>query len=304
MEDVALEAARDCVLAAADENLRPQIHALFDEATASVTYVVADPRSRACAIIDSVADFDAAAGRVSHRGVADLEALIEREGLSVAWILETHVHADHLSAAAYLAERYGAPIGIGAGIGEVQALFGPIFGAPPPTSAPFDRLFEDGERLSIGQLECRILACPGHTPADVAYVVGDAVFIGDSLFMPDFGTARADFPGGDARRLYRSIRRLLSLPPKTRLFCGHDYKAPGRDQYAWETTVAAQNADNVHVGGERDEAAFVAMRNARDAALPVPKLLWPALQVNLNAGRLPAPGVDGRRRLILPLDAI
>jgi glyoxylase-like metal-dependent hydrolase (beta-lactamase superfamily II) len=263
----------------------PEITAFFDEATNSVSYLLADPESGAAAIIDPVLDFDAASGKVSTESSEAILAAAKNRGLRVEWIFETHPHADHLSAAAWMKDRTGAKIGIGRGIREVQRNFGPVF-EPCGTSDTdcFDRLFEDGEAIQIGSLTVEVIATPGHTPACVSYRVGDAVFVGDTMFMPDYGTARCDFPGGDARQLYRSIHRILSLPRDTRLFLCHDYKAPGRDEFVCETTVAAQRAGNIHVRDGIDEAAFVAMRTARDATLPPPKLLEPALRANIRAG--------------------
>jgi glyoxylase-like metal-dependent hydrolase (beta-lactamase superfamily II) len=278
----------------------PEIRAFFDEPTNTVSYLVSDPATGAAAIIDPVLDFDQASGRIGTASADAILAAAEEAGLSVGLLLETHAHADHLSAAGYLKARTGAAIGIGNRIGEVQSIFRPRFGIPA-ADGRFDLLLADGARVPLGSLSFEVLHTPGHTPACVSYRIGDALFVGDTLFMPDYGTARADFPGGDAATLYRSIRRLLALPPETRLFLCHDYKAPGRDQYAWETTVAAQRAQNPHVHDGIDEAAFVAMRTARDAHLPTPRLLLPSLQVNVEGGRLPPPGPDGARRLAVPL---
>ena len=279
------------------------LHAQFDEATHTVSYVVWDAATRQAAIIDPVLDYDHRAGRASYRSADALLRFVADQGLSVAWILETHAHADHLSAAPYLKEKTGASIGIGEHIAEVQRTFAPVFGMQNVSGdgREFDRLFRDGDRFPLGELRVDVIHTPGHTPACVSYRVGDAVFVGDTLFMPDYGTARADFPGGDARTLYRSIQRLLALPDETRLYLCHDYKAPGRDHFAWETTVADEKARNVHVGGGVDEASFVAMREARDATLPAPVLLLPSLQVNIRAGRLPDPEDNGRRYLKIPL---
>jgi glyoxylase-like metal-dependent hydrolase (beta-lactamase superfamily II) len=278
----------------------PKIRAFFDEPTFTVTYLLWDPDTRAAAIIDPVLDFDQPSGAVRTASADAVLAAAGAEGLSVHWILETHAHADHLSAGGYLKAKTGGKIGIGARIGEVQAIFRPRFGIEDVADR-FDRLLADGERIALGALEIEVIATPGHTPACVSYAIADAVFVGDTLFMPDYGTARADFPGGDAATLYRSIRRLLALPPETRLFLCHDYKAPGRDHFAWETTVAAQRAGNVHVKDGVDEAAFVGMREARDATLAVPRLILPSLQVNVEGGRLPGAGAGGLRRLALPL---
>ncbi len=282
---------------------QPRVHAQFDEATHTVSYVVWDPTTRRAAIIDPVLDYDHRTGRVSHRSADDLLGFAAGQGLSVDWVLETHAHADHLSAAPYLKEKTGAPIGIGARITEVQRTFAPVFGLEDVSGdgREFDRLFRDGETITIGGLQVEVMHTPGHTPACVSYRIGEAVFVGDTLFMPDYGTARADFPGGDARTLYRSIHRLLALPDATRLYLCHDYKAPGRDHFAWETTVDEEKTRNIHVGGGVDEASFVAMREARDATLAAPVLLLPSLQVNIRAGRLPDPDRDGRRFLRIPL---
>jgi glyoxylase-like metal-dependent hydrolase (beta-lactamase superfamily II) len=278
----------------------PDIRAFFDEATNSVSYLVADPATGAAAIVDPVLDFDVASGRVAARSAELMLAAAADAGMRIEWVLETHVHADHLSAAALIRERTGAQVGIGAGIRAVQSVFAPLLDADVD-DGDFDRLFADGDRIALGDLMVEVIATPGHTPACVSYKVADAAFVGDTLFMPDFGTARTDFPGGDAAELYRSIRRLLSLPPETRLFMCHDYKAPGREDYAWQTTVADEAERNVHVGAGVSEDAFVAMRQARDATLCVPKLLYPALQVNIRGGRLPPAEANGSRYLRIPL---
>ena len=285
----------------------PQVKAFFDDATFTVSYVVHDPETRAAAIIDSVLDFDPAAGRTSHTSADAIIAYVRDQGLTIEWLLETHVHADHLSAAPYLQAALGGKLAIGRAILQVQATFGILFNAGTDFArdgSQFDQLFVDGDRFTIGNLQVTVLHVPGHTPADLAYVVGDAAFVGDTLFMPDYGTARADFPGGDARTLYRSIRRLLALPPATRLFLCHDYKAPGRDEFRWETTVAEQRASNIHVRDGSDEQAFVTMREARDAGLGMPKLILPSIQVNMRGGHLPEPEDNGTRYLKIPLDAV
>jgi glyoxylase-like metal-dependent hydrolase (beta-lactamase superfamily II) len=285
----------------------PIVKAFFDEPTNTASYVAHDPVTRQAAIIDSVLDFDAAAGRTSRDSADQIVAYVKAEGLSVAWLLETHAHADHLSAAPYLKERLGGQMAIGREILHVQQVFGKIFNEGSEFArdgSQFDRLFEDGEAFSIGGLRCAVLHVPGHTPADLAYVIGDAAFIGDTLFMPDYGTARADFPGGDSRQLFRSIRRLLRLPGETRVFLCHDYKAPGRNAYAWETTIAAERAGNIHVHDGVAEDDFVAMRDARDATLGMPKLILPSIQVNMRGGRLPPPEANGTRYLKLPLDIL
>jgi glyoxylase-like metal-dependent hydrolase (beta-lactamase superfamily II) len=285
----------------------PVIKAFFDPATYTVSYVVHDSRTLSAAVIDSVLDYDPAAGRLSH-GSADLIVdYVTRRGLTVQWLLETHAHADHLSAAPYLQQALGGALAIGAEIVTVQRTFGKIFNAGTEFArdgSEFDRLFIDGDRFRIGALEAIALHVPGHTPADMAYVIGNAAFVGDTLFMPDYGTARADFPGGDARQLYRSIRRLLSLPEDTRLFMCHDYKAPGRDHYVWETTVGDERRDNVHVHDGISEDEFVAMRTARDATLDMPRLILPSVQVNMCGGHLPAAEDNGVRYLKIPLDVL
>jgi len=285
---------------------QPTIEAFFDERTNTVSYLVADPASRDAAVVDPVLGFDSASGLVDTAPADRILARAAEQGWRIAWILETHAHADHLTAAPYIKDRTGAPIGIGEHIRQVQAIFGPLFAFDDlvPNGSDFDRLFADGERFRIGTLEVEVMHVPGHTPADVAYRIGDAVFAGDTLFMPDYGTARADFPGGDARTLYRSIRRLLSLPESTRLFLCHDYKAPGRDDYRWETSVGEERRANVHVHDGIDEDAFVAMREARDATLAVPKLLLPSIQVNIRAGHFPRAMANGIRYLRIPVKGL
>jgi len=281
---------------------QPQIRAFFDEPTKTVTYLVWDPATLRGVVIDPVRDFDAASGKIGSRSVDAVLEAAASEGVTVEWALETHVHADHLSGAPLVKARTGARIAIGAQVRQVQDAFCPMFGVETAScNGDFDRLLADGDRIQVGEMAIDVLHVPGHTPADVAYRIGDAAFVGDTLFMPDFGTARTDFPGGCAHQLFRSIRRLLDLPPETRLFLCHDYKAPGRDHYAWETTVAAQRAGNRHVHDGVSEADFVAMRQARDAQLPVPALLMPAIQCNIRAGRLPAADADGNRHLRVPL---
>ena len=304
----ALEQAAALVATAGDRPAsRPQVTGVFDAATGSVSYLVADADSDACAVIDSVLDFDAASGRTGTTALERIASLIAERSLRLEWILETHVHADHLSAAPGLQGRFGGRTAIGREVRRVQATFGPLFNicADVATNGrAFDRLFADGDGFRIGGLEALVLHVPGHTPACVAYVIGDAVFVGDTLFMPDYGSARCDFPGGDAAQLHRSARRLLGLPPETRMFVGHDYKAPGRETYAWETTVALQRAGNIHLNDTVDEAAFVRLRTERDRTLPVPRLFLPSVQVNLQAGRLPPPEGNGIRYLKIPMDAI
>jgi glyoxylase-like metal-dependent hydrolase (beta-lactamase superfamily II) len=280
-----------------------RIQAFFDEPTHTVTYLVADPRSGIGAVIDPVLDYDHRSGKASTAAADHVLDAASKAGVTIAWVLETHAHADHLSAAPYIKQRTGARVAIGAHIRDVQAIFRPIFNVPDVSEdgSEFDRLLEDGDTLALGDLQVHVLYTPGHTPACIAYRIDDAVFVGDTLFMPDYGTARADFPGGDARTLYRSIRRLLALPPETRLFMCHDYKAPGRDVYAWETTVAEQRARNVHVHDGVGEDEYVAMRQKRDATLPPPVLLLPSIQVNIRAGELPQAESNGVRYLKIPL---
>ena len=285
----------------------PQVISLFDEATFTATHLVFDPETRRAAIIDSVLDFDSASGRTSHGSADRLVALVAEHGLHVDWILETHAHADHLSAAPYLQEKLGGKIAIGRDIQHVQQVFGGIFNEGPDLArdgSQFDHLFSDGDRFRIGNFDAIAIHVPGHTPADMAYIVGDAAFIGDTLFMPDYGTARADFPGGDARTLFRSIRRLLTLPPATRVFLCHDYKAPGRDHFVYETTIGAERTANVHVHEGVAEDDFVAMREARDKTLGMPRLILPSIQVNIRAGHLPPAEANGTRYLKLPLNIL
>ena len=286
---------------------RPQVKAFFDEATFTVSYVVRDPSSSACAIIDSVLDYDAASGRTSERSADAVVAYVRDQGLKVVWQLETHAHADHLSAAPYLQAALGGRLAIGEKIVRVQDTFGKLFNAGPDFARDgrqFDHLFADGEAFSIGGLRAVALHVPGHTPACMAYVIGDAVFVGDTLFMPDYGTARCDFPGGDAATLFASIQRLLALPDEARVFLCHDYKAPGRDSFAWETTISAQRRDNIHVREGVSEAEFVALREARDRTLDMPRLILPSVQVNMRGGHLPEPESNGVRYLKIPIDAV
>ena len=286
---------------------KPDVQAFFDPATTTVSYLVRDPASRHAAIIDPVLDFDAASGRTATGSADALAAAVRERDLTVDWILETHVHADHLSAAPYLRDRLGGKIGIGDRITEVQTVFKDLFNLEPAFIADghqFDHLFADGETFTVGGIEAKAMHTPGHTPACMTYTIGDAAFVGDTLFMPDFGTARCDFPGGDARALYRSVRKILALPPEMRLFTCHDYKAPGRDMYAWETTVAEQRAENVHVRDGIDEDTFVEMRTGRDAKLGMPALILPSVQVNIRAGALPPAEDNGKRYLKIPLDAL
>jgi glyoxylase-like metal-dependent hydrolase (beta-lactamase superfamily II) len=282
---------------------RLTIDAFFDEATFTVTYLVSDPASGRAAIVDPVRDYDHRSGTVSTVSADRVLGKAAERGVKVDWILETHAHADHLTAAPYLKAKTGAQVAIGEHIREVQKIFKEVFNASDVNGdgGEFDRLVRDGDRLALGTLEIEVMHLPGHTPADVAYRIGDAVFVGDTIFMPDYGTARADFPGGDAAQLYRSIRRLLSLPPETRLFMCHDYKAPGRDHYAWQTTVAEERARNIHVRDGSDEAGFVALRTTRDATLAAPVLLLPSVQVNIRAGHFPPPDPNGISYLRIPV---
>ena len=304
--DAALEAA--CEVAAraiGGELVRPVVKTFFDDATFTATHVVHDPATSAAAIIDSVMDFDQPSGRTSFESALRVIDYVRNERLRVEWILETHAHADHMSAAPYLQEEVGGKLGIGKDIVAVQDVFGKIFNEGTEFArdgSQFDRLFADGDRFDLGNTPVVVLHVPGHTPADMAYVIGDAVFVGDTMFMPDYGSARADFPGGDARKLYRSVRRLMSLPDSARVFLCHDYKAANRNEFAWETTILAERAGNVHLHDGVTEDNFVEMRRARDATLEMPNLILPSLQVNMRAGRLPPPDDNGTSYLKLPLN--
>lgn len=285
----------------------PEIKAFFDADTYTVSYVVSDPETRRAAIIDSVLDFDSASGRTSTRSADQIIEHVRSRQLTVDWILETHVHADHLSAAPYLQKQLGGTIGIGNHVTHVQAVFGDLFDAEPEFArdgSQFGHLFEDGETFAIGNLQADAIWTPGHTPACMVYHIADTAFVGDTLFMPDFGTARCDFPGGDAATLYHSVQKIYALPDETRLFMCHDYKAPGRDHFAWETTVGAQKAGNIHLNAATSEADFVKMRTERDASLDMPRLILPSVQINMRAGHLPPPAPNGVRYLKLPLDAV
>ena len=287
--------------------MSPDVTAFFDRPTNTVTYVVSDPVSGAAAIIDSVLDFDQASGQTSTTSADAVLAHVEKESLDVIWILETHAHADHLSAAPYLKSKTAGKYGIGCHISEVQSAFKPIFnfGAElQPDGSQFDRIFEEGDELPLGELSIRVMHTPGHTPACITYVIGDAAFVGDTLFMPDYGTARVDFPGGDAATLYRSIQRIFTLPADTRLFMCHDYKAPGRDEFAWQSSVQEEREKNIHIHEGVSEEEFVAFRNERDAGLSMPKLILPSIQVNVRAGELPEPESNGIAYLKLPLNAL
>lgn len=307
MTDLHRDTAAATIETARRTGQTPIVQTFFDDATFTATHVVHDPATRKAAIIDSVLDFDQASGRTGHASADAIVDYVRSAGLSVEWQIETHAHADHLSAAPYLQERLGGRIAIGRHIITVQTVFGEIFNEDERFArdgSQFDRLMADGETFRLGEIDGIVLHTPGHTPACMVWIIGDALFTGDTLFMPDYGTARADFPGGDARTLFRSIRRLLSLPGETRVFLCHDYKAPGRDDYAWETTIAAERAANVHVHDGVSEDAFVAMREARDRTLAMPKLILPSVQVNMRGGRLPEPEVNGTRYLKLPLDIL
>lgn len=284
-------------------SVRPFIQAFFDEPTNTVSYLVADPVTREAAVIDPVLDYDHASAEVDTHSVEAILKAADQAGFRIVWALETHAHADHLSGSPYIKAKTGARIGIGENIKEVQRIFRPVFNATDlrTDGSDFDHLFKEGERFQIGGLDVEVLFTPGHTPADITYKIEDAAFVGDTLFMPDYGTARADFPGGDARQLYRSIRRLMALPPQTRLFMCHDYKAPGRDTFAWETTVKDQREQNVHVKDGVSEDEFFAMRTARDATLSAPRLLLPSIQVNIRAGHFPTAEANGVRYLTIPV---
>lgn len=284
--------------------MRPEVTGFYDESTGTVSYLVVDPATRRAAIVDAVWDYNPRSGRLGTDSMQRVVDFAAHAGVTVEWLLDTHVHADHLSAIDLLKQRYAVPTGIGRLVSQVQKTWIEILnlaGEVAPDGSQFDHLFDDGERFKIGEMEVRVMHTPGHTPACSTYVVGDAAFIGDTLFMPDYGTARADFPGGDARTLYRSIRRILSLPPQTRLFTCHDYPPGGRAP-AWESTVAEQRAGNVHVRDGVEEDAFVALRTARDRELDAPELLLPSLQVNIRGGRLPAPEDNGVVYLKIPID--
>jgi glyoxylase-like metal-dependent hydrolase (beta-lactamase superfamily II) len=287
--------------------MKPEVTAFFDEATFTISYVIRDPSGKEAAIIDSVLDYDPKSGRTQTTSADQIVEFVRRNGLIVTWILETHVHADHLTAAPYLQGKLGGRVGIGRHVSSVQKTFSQVFNTEKgfcTDGSQFDHLFDEGDIVQVGRLAGQVLHTPGHTPACVSYVFGDAIFVGDTLFMPDYGTARADFPGGDAALLYRSIRRLLEFAPETRLFMCHDYKAPGRDDYAWEASVAAQRSGNVHIKDGIDQAAFVEMRRARDKTLQMPVLLIPSVQVNMRAGHLPPPESNGVSYLKVPVDTL
>jgi glyoxylase-like metal-dependent hydrolase (beta-lactamase superfamily II) len=286
---------------------RPIVQAFFDEETFTASFVVQDPVLKRAAIVDSVLDFDQPSGRTSTRSADQIVDYVHEHGLTVDWLLETHAHADHLSAAPYLQEKLGGKLAIGREILTVQNVFGKIFNEDTEFArdgSQFDHLFDDGERMEVGEIPFTALHVPGHTPADMAYIIGDAAFVGDTMFMPDYGTARADFPGGNAGILYRSIRRLMALPDETRVFLCHDYKAPGREDFAWETTIGAERTGNVHAREGVSEDEFVTMRELRDQTLGMPRLILPSIQVNMRGGHFPEPEENGTRYLKLPLNAL
>lgn len=288
-------------------HLAPEVTAFFDPETNTVSYVVKDPHGQSCAIVDSVLDFDFASGHTDTKSADEIIAFIKDQGLKVEWLLESHVHADHLSAAPYIQEQLGGKIGIGDRITDVQNTFGKIFNEGTEfqrDGSQFDQLFVDKDVFMIGQMRAEVMHTPGHTPACLTYVIGDAAFVGDTLFMPDFGTARCDFPGGSSEALYNSIQKILTLPDETRIFVGHDYKAPGRDKFAWETSVAEEKANNVHIGQGASKDDFVEMRDTRDATLSKPKLIIPSLQVNMRAGNMPEPDKDGDVFLKVPINKL
>jgi len=287
--------------------MNPQVQGFFDEATYTISYVVSEPAGTHAAIIDSVLDYDPKSGRTSTASADRVIAYVREHGLTVDWILETHAHADHLTAAPYLRKALGGKVGIGEHIRTVQGVFKGVFNEDDrfkTDGSQFDHLFADGETFTIGALEARVMHTPGHTPACITYVIGDAAFVGDTLFMPDYGTARCDFPGGDARILYRSIRRVLSLPEQTRLFMCHDYQSPTRNTYAWETTVREESKHNVHVHEGISEDDFVKLRTTRDATLQMPVLILPSIQINMRAGEKPPAESNGISYLKIPLDAL
>ncbi|MCK9534875.1 MAG: MBL fold metallo-hydrolase [Pseudomonas sp.] len=287
--------------------MRPAVTTFFDPATYTYSYVVRDPASQSCVIIDSVLDYDPASGRTSTASAEKIVSFVREQQLTVDWLLETHVHADHLSAAPYLKQQLGGQLAIGTYITTVQKVFGQIFNVEQQFAADgsqFDRLLQDGDTLTFGALSVQVMHTPGHTPACLSYLIGNAVFVGDTLFMPDYGTARCDFPGGDARTLYASIQRLFQLPDNTRMFMCHDYKAPGREEYCNETTVAAERQHNIHVHQGVSVDEFVAMRSARDATLAMPTLILPSVQVNMRAGELPPAESNGVSYLKIPLNAL
>lgn len=285
----------------------PVVTGFFDEPTNTISYVVVDPVARVCAVIDTLLDYDAASGRTNTQSADEIIAFIKARGLTLEWIIDTHVHADHLTAAPYVKEKLGGKTAIGEHISRVQRVFGEIFNENQSfhtDGRQFDHLFADGETYHVGTIEARAIHTPGHTPACMSHLIGDAVFVGDTLFMPDFGTARCDFPGGDAGVLYDSIQKLFCLPDDTRMYLCHDYKAPGRDDYVWETSILEQKLSNIHVGGGVKRDAFIEMRQARDATLSMPKLILPSVQINMRAGDMPPPEADGKRFMKIPINAL
>lgn len=285
----------------------PNVKGFFDNATNTISYVVSDPKTDNCAVIDTVLDYDMSAGRIKYESADEIIAYVKEQGLTVEWVLETHVHADHLSAAPYVQEQLGGKLGIGSNITVVQEVFGKVFNAGTAferDGSQFDALFEDGDTFTIGAMNASIIHTPGHTPACLTYVIEDTAFTGDTIFMPDFGSARCDFPGGSAIELYNSVQRVFELPDDTTIFVCHDYKAPGRDEFAWQTTVGEQKQRNIHMGGGVSESEFVKMREERDARLGMPRLIFPSIQVNMRGGNLPPPEDDGNQYLKIPVNRI
>lgn len=286
---------------------KPEVTGFFDEATFTISYVVADPETKNCAIVDSLLDYDPASGRTKTESADKLIAFVRDNGLTCEWIIDTHVHADHLTAAPYIREQLGGKTAIGNNISVVQRVFGEIFNegqAFHTDGSQFDHLFADGETYRVGNIEAKAIHTPGHTPACMSHLIGDALFVGDTIFMPDFGTARCDFPGGDAGTLFDSVQKLFALPDETRMFLCHDYKAPGRDYYHWESTVGEQKRENIHVKDGTSKEDFIAMRNARDATLDMPKLILPSVQINMRAGDMPPPEDNGQRYMKIPINAL
>lgn len=287
--------------------MKPEVKAFFDEATFTISYVVTDPETKKCAVIDSLLDFDQASGRTNTKSADELIAWVKAEGLTCDWIIDTHVHADHLTAAPYIKSQLGGVTAIGDQISVVQKVFKAIFNEGQKfhtDGSQFDHLFADGETYKVGNIEAKALHTPGHTPACMSHLIGDALFVGDTIFMPDFGTARCDFPGGDAGTLYDSVQKLFALPDETRMFLCHDYKAPGRDYYHWESTVGEQKAKNIHVKEGTSKEDFIKMRTERDATLAMPKLILPSVQINMRAGNMPEPEDNGQRYMKLPINAL
>lgn len=285
----------------------PLVYSFFDPQTYTITYVVADPHTKDAAIIDSVLDFDAASGKLSHENADKVIELVRQEGYRIYWILETHAHADHVTAAQYLKQELGGQIAIGERITDVQKVFAKVFDLPesfPTDGSQFDHLWKDGDTFKIGSVDVRVIATPGHTPADVSYLIGDALFVGDTIFMPDYGTARCDFPGGDAETLFDSIRRLYTLPSETRVFLCHDYLPETREDHRWETTIFSEKQENIHVADHIEKEAFIRMREARDGTLGMPKLIIPSIQINIRAGALPEPAANGISYLKVPVNGV